>query len=114
MSATTSSPERRAPGIQQMPGLAAEEGHGRLCLRRLPKDLTGIAIDAAGQIDRRQGRLRSLIALTAVAAIPSSGRARPAPNSASMMSSAPSRFRREVFDRTCPGRSRQGRIAFQL
>ncbi len=69
---------------QQMTRLAAKEGDGCIGLDRTSHHRAAVAVDAARQIDREDEGADSVDGRDpGRAAIPSSGRSRPAPNSAS-------------------------------
>ena len=88
MSATLTVAAMQPAGQQRMADLAAEERHGFRGPDRDAHHRAGGAVDAARQIDRKDRHGAAFIASIMARATPSTGRSRPAPNSASTTTSA--------------------------
>ena len=109
MSATSTGPQCSRPGSSRWPGFRRKNVTVSAGVDRRAHHRAAVAVDAARQIDGdRPARRRALIASIIARAGPSTGRSRPAPNSASTMRPAPASAA-GVAASTGPGQ-RRGRL----
>ena len=102
------------PGISKWPSLRRKKVTVSLRVDRGPHDRAGRAVDAARQIDRDDGPARRRVhRLDRAARAPSTARSRPAPNSASTITPAPSRAPASRLDLALPASRRLRGIAAQ-
>ena len=114
MSASRTSPHSARPGSSRWPGFRRKKVTVAGRLHDGPRAAPVLPSRPLGTSTATTGLPEALMAATTSAATPSSGRDRPAPNSASTMRSAPASVAgAERLDRLAPARRHRGRVALQ-